>query len=166
MKKIIGIMMLAAISVIAVSCSNSREAEGVAEKIQKGERLTQGDYTAMIEYLGNYATEAQKYQDVIDYEPSGSAAATEAAKKLSTLTGEKQYLTLFTHVLSQTTAAQVGADNVKLVDKYAGLIWFTAPSWATIDGASVGDAGDVVTMPDDSGTVIANSEEEVKMENN
>lgn len=158
MKKI-GLFLFLLVALVGItSCSKERRAEDVAEKITQGASLTQGDYTAMIEYLGDYATKAQVYQDTINDLPVNDPAVAEATEKLSNLTAEYKYLSLFNTTLSSTTPAEVGKDNVALVNKYASLIWFTAPSWAEINNAPGDTAGDVVDMPDDSGTVIANSE--------
>lgn len=161
--KVFRYLMLALAVLVLAGCSNGKEAEKVAQKIQSGETLTQGDYTCMIEYYGDYATKAQTYQDVIDDNDPTSELAQSAAQKLSELTTEYQYVPIFKSKLDAATPEEVGPENVKLVDSYASLIWFSAPSWATIN-AVPGQAGVVMETPADSGAVIATDQESLKLE--
>lgn len=159
--KILNYLMLAVALMFVTSCSNSHEAEQVAEKIQKSEKLQKGDYTTIIEYLGNYAQEAQKYQDIIDDADPNSEEAATAAKKLTELTENHKYIKMFSEVLANTTAEEVGAENVTLVNNYAPLIWFNSPSWAGFNEAPDGSAGLIMDAPSDSDSaVIATGVEE------
>lgn len=162
--KTIRILLLAIVAgLMVVACSNREEAVKVAEKIQKGETLTQGDYTCMIEYLGKFAEAAQPIQDNINNLPYGDSKAAEYQKELDDLKAKNEYLTLFNNELAKTPQATLGAENVQLVDKYAGYEWFTAPDWANIETDPEAAGIEVQTPPTDTTGVVAGAVDEVKV---
>lgn len=162
--KTIRILLIAIVAgLMVVACSNREEAVKVAEKIQKGETLTQGDYTCMIEYLGKFAEAAQPIQDNINNLPYGDSNAAEYQKQLDDLKAKNEYLTLFNNELAKTPQATLGAENVQLVDKYAGYEWFTAPDWANIETNPEAAGIEVQTPATDTTGVVAGAVDEVKV---
>lgn len=162
--KTIKLMLVAIVAgLMVVACSNREQSAKVAEKIEKGETLTQGDYMAMIEYLGKFAEAAQPVQDQINNLPYGDAKAAEYQKQLDDLKADNQYLALFNEELAKTPQATLGAENVKLVDKYAGYEWFTAPDWATIQTNPEAAGIEVQTPDSDTTGVVAGAVDEVRV---
>ncbi|MDE6295607.1 MAG: hypothetical protein K2M03_06035 [Muribaculaceae bacterium] len=144
------------------ACSNQEEAASVAKKIESGEVLNQGDYTVIIKYLGSFAEKAQPIQNKINNMSSENPEAVQLADEIDKMRESNKYLELFTNTLKKATEAEVGADNVNLVNNYAGYEWFTSPDWATIN-ADPGVAGMVVETPDagqDTGVVAGAVDEE------
>ena len=150
MSVLLGIMLML---VGVAACSNKEEAARVAEKIEQGKTLEQGDYTTMISYLGHFAEKAQPLQSRINGR---------LAESIDSLKKANPYLELFAGRLDAATESEVGADNVKLVNKYAGYEWFNAPAWATVT-EDPGVAGMVVETPpagQDTGVVAGAVDEE------
>lgn len=137
--------ILAVVTLIFAACSTDN-AKKVADKINAGESLTEADYGVMIDYCGQYATEAQKYQNQIDLLPDTSSEATKDVEELAALGDSYPYLDMFNSRIASATRAEVGEANVAKINKYAALIWFEAPEWATeIDNRDVD--GFVEDMP-------------------
>lgn len=156
-------LVMAAAGLVSTACGNKDEAGRVAEKIEKGESLTQGDYSCVIEYLGKFAEKAQPVQDEINNLPAGDAAAEKFSARLAEIRKEYPLVDTFNSVLERTTPEEVGADNVALVDKYAGYEWFTAPSWA-VEQTDPGVGGIELEAPSgDTGNVVAGAVDEVKV---
>lgn len=150
--------ILAVVMLIFAACS-SDSAKQVADKINAGDKLTKADYGVMIDYCGEYATEAQKYQNKIDLLPDTSSEATKDVEELAALGDRYPYLDMFGSRIASATKEQLGSDNVAKVNKYAALIWFQAPEWATaIDNRDVD--GFIEDMPAQSAdsTVISTGE--------
>lgn len=144
------------------ACSHQEEAVSVAKKIESGEVLNQGDYTVIIKYLGSFAEKAQPIQNKINNMSSENPEAAQLSEEIDKMRESNKYLELFTNTLSKATEAEVGADNVNLVNSYAGYEWFTSPDWATLN-ADPGVAGMVVETPEegqDTG-VVAGAVDEV-----
>ena len=152
-------LAIAAVFVMA-SCNQADQAAEVAKKIQDGATLTQSEYKTVIEYLGKFAETAQPIQDQINNLPYGDPKAATFQKQLDELKEKNAYLDLFNSELAKVPQATLGADNVALVNKFAGYEWFTAPDWATIQ-TDPQAAGLVEEMPtvDTSGVVAAGVDE-------
>lgn len=161
-----GFLGIALLIMAFVACGPTKsEEDKVAEKIDAGQTLTEKDYTVVVDYLVKYAQEAQKYQDVVDNQPSGSAEAQEATDKLAALTSSYSLLDPFNKALEASTVEQVGPDNVSKVNQNASLTYFTAPSWAIID-QDPNVAGFIEQMPaSDSTGVISQGDGVVVNEN-
>lgn len=143
---------------IMAACGNSGEAGKVASKINAGERLTPADYTVMIDYCGKYAKEAQNIQDRINDLPVDSEESENLNEEMSTLADKFAYSTLFFDKITTCTQQEIGAENVALVNKYAPLMWFSAPEWASI-GGDVDVEGFIEEMPSsDSSKVISDGD--------
>lgn len=133
MKKTFSILVKSALTFVVLfivaSCGGSVPApDAVAGKIDSGKELSTKDYTAMIEYCGKYAQEAQKYYDLINAQPNDSTAeAVKAASSLADLYGSYKYLDLFRTKLAQTDLAKLGAENEKKVKDYAKYQGFPLP---------------------------------------
>lgn len=156
-------LVMSAAGLVSTACSNKDTAEKVAEKIENGETLSQGDYTCLIEYLGNFAEKAQPVQDKINNLPAGDAAAEQFSARLSDIKEEFPLVDKFNSVLGSAKPEEIGADNVALVDKYAGYEWFTAPSWA-VEQTDPEAAGIELESPSsDTGGVVAGAVDEVKV---
>lgn len=143
MKKFLSILVLAIVCLVPTACSHSDSPAQVAQKIAQGQTLTQDDYTVMINYCGHFAEEAQKLQDKIDNLPVDDPEAVKATDQIASMQSSSEYLTPFYDALSKATQEQVGEKNVRLIDQYAGYMWFDAPDWAVI-----------VTDPDVAGIIV------------
>lgn len=147
------------------ACSGRGEANKVAQKIEKGETLSQDDYTCVIEYLGKFAKEAQPIQDKINNLPAESPAAADIQKQLDKLRAENPHLDLFKSVLAKASQSELGAENVALVDKYAGYEWFTSPDWATIQTNPAAAGIEMETPDNDTNGVVAGAVDELQIKN-
>ena len=127
------LLMIGLIGLIMASCSSSEEAKRVNDRITDGETLTQEDYSVIIDYLGNFAEKAQPLQDAIDNLPADSEEAEAKTGELADLRLKYPYYDVFNRVLSRSTKAEVGEDNVAKTDAYAKYFWFTAPDWASVE---------------------------------
>lgn len=162
--KLLKVFLIAAvIGLFASSCTGKSEAEKVGEKIESGQQLTPSDYKVVIDYLGKYAEEAQPIQDNINNLPAGDPKAAPYQEELNQLTDKNNLLDIFRTALEKASQSELGADNVALVNKYAGYEWFTAPDWATID-TDPGVGGIELESPsEDSTGVVAGGVVEAKV---
>lgn len=167
MKKI-ATLLIALVAIVGfgtlVSCSGKEEAAKVAEKIQSGETLSPEDYSVVINYLGKFAESAQPIQDQIDNLESTTGPQAEALQKqLNELKDKNSYLALFNSTLEKASQSEVGADNVALVDKYAGYLWFTAPDWANIQTDPEAAGIEMESPAQDTSGVVAGAVDELKV---
>lgn len=164
--KTLKLLSLLAVTLLLASCGGN--AESVASKIDAGESLSQADYSIIINYCGDFAKEAQKFQNQIDALPDDSQKAATDESKLAELKTKYPLLEKFTTALLSSNPDAVGADNVKKVNELAKYIWFTAPGWATIqtDPAVTGFIEQTPASGQDSSVVAAGAgdvvEEKVK----
>lgn len=162
-KKIGGLFASLAVMLVAfTACGPSaKNVESVATKIENGESLTESDYTVITDYCVEYAKKAQDYQNRIDSPEATDADNAEYTEKLASLTERYSYTDLFFKALNDATPEQVGDANVKKVNENADLMYFTAPSWATIQTSSDVE-GFIEDMPDtDTSGVISQGDGEV-----
>lgn len=160
--KIVKYLMLLLVCVMAASCG-SDEAGKVEQKIKDGVQPTQEDYKVMIEYCGKFAEDAQKIQDEINMLPAESQQQGKLDDRMATLSEKYPYVSTFSERISNCTKEEIGEKNVELVNKYAPLMWFSAPSWANI-GSDVNLEGFIEDMPtsDTSGVISTGDGIEVK----
>lgn len=153
--KAMKLFAILALCLLMGACGGADDAAGVVSKINKGEQLTQKDYTVMVDYCGKYAKEAQKLQDQINLLSPTSEEAGKLTDKVAALSDKFPYANEFFEKISNCTQEEVGASNVAKINELAPLTWFSAPEWA--DVASDSDvAGSIVDMPaEDSAGVIA-----------
>lgn len=151
--------IFAVVAMLFAACS-SDNAKQVADKIAAGDKLTESDYGVMIDYCGDYATAAQKYQNRIDQLPDTSSEATKDVEELAALGDGYPYIDMFGSRIASATKEEIGSANVAKINKYAGLIWFQAPEWATaVDNRDVdGFIEDMPAQSPDS-TVISTGED-------
>ena len=158
MKKIAS-LLIALVAIVGfstlASCSGKDDAAKVAEKIQVGDNLTPEEYTVVINYLGKFAETAQPIQDNINNLSATDPAAETYQQQLDALKKENPYLDLFKTTLEKASQSEVGADNVALVDKYAGYEWFTAPDWATIQTDPEAAGIEMESPAQDTSAVVA-----------
>lgn len=142
-----------AVGLLLAACG-SGGADKVEQKIKNGEQLTESDYTVIIKYCGEFAEEAQKIQDEINDIPAEAAGQTELEEKMATLAEKYPYTVEFSEKITNSTKEEIGEKNVALVNKYAPLMWFSAPDWADI-GSAVNVDGFIEDMPttDTSGVI-------------
>lgn len=161
--KTLKIMMGAMLIVLGLAaCSNKEEAVKVADKIEQGDALTQGDYTTIIEYMGKFAEEAQPIQNRINDMSADNPEAARLTARIDSMRNANPYLDTFTTTLCKADQKELGGDNVALVNKYAGYEWFTSPDWAIVT-EDPGVAGMVVETPEagsDTGVVAGAVDEE------
>lgn len=149
--------------VVMASCgSKVPSPEAVAAKLDTGEALSQTDYTAMIDYCGEYARNAQKYYDIINAQPNDSTAESiKATDDLASLYGKYKYLDMFRNSLAQTDLSALGADNEKKVNDYAKYQGFPLPVGEGADLQDPNVVGMIEETPDtDSSAVIATGDGE------
>lgn len=164
MKKLT-LLLIAAVGIFVAACSTSGEADRIAEKISRGDVLTQSDYAVLIDYCGEYAQKAQTIQDKIDNLPSDDPSLKSLDDRLADVDAEYPHTPLFFKTLKGASQEEVGSENVKKIDRYASLIWFDAPEWA-MTLSPEGDAGLIETVePADSDlSIITAPELEMKEE--
>lgn len=163
MKTIKFLLIAIAAGFVITACNNSSEADKVAVEIENGTQLSKADYTVLIDYLGEFAEKAQNVQDKINNLPFGDVKAANYEDELDKLRKEYDHLELFGDVLKKASQEELGADNVALVNKYAGYEWFDSPDWAQINTNSEA-AGIEVEMPDSDTTgVVAGAVDELQI---
>lgn len=152
MKKLT-LMMLAIVALVMASCSTKDEAQNVAKKIEASEPLTEANYTVILDYLGDFAEKAQPIQDKINNSNSDNP---DYASQLASLKAQYPLVDTFNEAIEKANANVLGVDNMALLNKYAPLEWFTAPTWFT-DMPDPDVAGEIVETPPagDSDGVIA-----------
>lgn len=158
------LLLTLVVGLVATSCGVATEADKVNEKIEKGEALNPADYTKIIDYLGQFAEKAQPIQDQINNLPAEDPKAAPFQEQLTKLKESFPLLDKFKEILAKATPEQVGADNVALVDKYAGYEWFTSPDWATINTDPAIGGIEMATPDNDTNGVIAGAVDEEKVE--
>lgn len=160
--KIMKLFTLLALCFLMGACGGD-EAAKVASRIKNGDKLTEKDYTVMVDYCGKYAEEAQKLQDQINVLAPTSEEAGKLTDKIADLADKFPYASEFFAKIADCSEQEVGAANVDKINRLAPLTWFTAPDWADV-GADSDVVGDIVEMPaaDTAGVIAAGDGEEVK----
>lgn len=167
MKKSItnALKIMAALLLVVVmgSCGSKKPtAEDVNAKIQAGQELTQDDYTTLLDYVGDYASKAQEYYNIINAAPNDSTPEyVKAFNDLAELYGKYPYLQTFRSCLQNVDASKFDDKNLELVNKYANDEGFPLPvgEGSTLLNPQV--QGDIVDMPQtDSTNVIATGDGE------
>ena len=159
--KVLKIFAFVAVCLLMAACG-SDGASKVAEKIKGGEALTESDFTVMIDYCGKYAEEAQKLQDQINNLPAESDQTYELENKMTGLTNSYPYTAEFFEKIANCTQAEVGEKNVEKINKYAPLMWFSAPSWAIV-GEDTDVVGFIEDMPQTDSTNVISSGDGVEV---
>ncbi len=160
-------IMIAFVAILGMclmtSCSKNAEASKVADKIESGAQLEQADYTVIIEYLGKYAEAVQPIQDNINNLPATDPKVADYEKEFDEVKSQYKYLEVFNAALEKASQSEVGADNVALVDKYAGYEWFNAPSWATIETDPEAAGIELEAPESDTTGVVAGAVDELQV---
>lgn len=161
--KIVKFFAVMAVFFLMAACGGADKVASVASMIKDGGKLSEEDYTVMIDYCGKYAEEAQKIQDKINALPAEASEAGVLTDELATLTQKEVHLQAFSNVLSNCTKEEIGEKNVELINKYAALTWFDAPAWAEVDSTS-NVVGSIVDMPssDTTGVIAGGAGEAVE----
>lgn len=155
--------LCAAILIALLSaCSSDPTPESVAKKIGAGEKLSEKDYSSMIDYCGKYAEKAQPLFDVINQQSDAdtAAATADATAKLADLYQEYSYLDVFRGALYAADESALGAENVKKLQKYSKFEAFPLPGGAGRDLEDPSVVGQIEEMPLDSSQVIATGDGE------
>lgn len=155
MKKLSFILLVAILSIIGMTaCNNTSEMEKkasqVAEKIDKGEPLSETDYNVMIQYVGDFAEKAQPIDDSIINDVNSEAAQ----KQLDSLKQHYPLIEKFRTSIHNARVSDLGPENVTLINHYGTLLEFTLPAGMSIEPVA-GVAGMEVDTPDSSNGVIA-----------
>lgn len=134
---------------LMVSCkeSNDKLDKNLAYKIENKEALTDVDYTRMIEYVGEYAVKAQKYEDDL----INGVNQIEAQEGLDKLNAEFPYLVTFRNCIKTTPVEKFSSDNKELLVKYQNYIEFSLPLDMTYQTLP-GEAG--IIVDDTNGVVV------------
>lgn len=165
MKKILTVMAACFCLLLGACGTKNVDPALIAQKIERGETLTDADYKSMIDYCGDYAQKAQKYYDIINAEANDSTAeAVKASDELAALYARTPYLDTFRNALSNATEADMGAENAKRAEKLSEFEAF--PIDDVNDSALLNPEviGDVVDMPttDSTGVIAGGAGEAVK----
>lgn len=160
------VAMLAFVASVALfsACSEKLpSAEEVAKRIDAKETLSTADYTAMINYCGEYAKKAQPLFDIINAQPDASTPeAVKAAGEMADLYANYRYLDMFRSVLENTDESALGAKNVEKVNELSQFQAFPLPEGAGPDLNQPGVVGQIEQMPDsDTSGVISTGVGEV-----
>lgn len=155
-------VVLLFVCLIAACSSKTPDVKEIAQKIDNKEALTESDYSAMIDYCGEYAKKAQGYFDIINQQPNDSTAeAIKATSDMAALYAKYPYLDMFRTALAASDINQLGKANEKKVNEYAQFEAFPLPGGegAAMENPNV--VGMIEDMPSsDSAGVIANGDGE------
>lgn len=162
--KIMRMLSVLAVGLLMAACG-SKGADSVEQKIKDGAELSQSDYTEMIEYCGKFAEQAQSIQDKINSLPATDPAQGTLTDEMATLSDKYPFLLSFSNKLANVTKEEVGEKNVELINKYAPLMWFSAPEWAAIPDNTNVD-GFVEEMPSTDSTGVISTGDGVAVGNN
>lgn len=153
MMKALGVLML--VAVMASCGSKIPSAQQVASKIDNGQQLSQEDYTAMIDYVGEYANKAQGYFNTINSQPNDSTAEyTKAADEMAALYQKYPYLDTFRKCLASADMSQFDTANQELINQYVNDESFPLPVG---EGAALMNPqvqGDIEQMPNNDSTGV------------
>lgn len=165
MKKILTIAAACFCLLLAACGSKNVDPAVVAQKIERGETLTDADYKSMIDYCGDYAREAQKYYDIINAEANDSTAeAIKASDELAALYAKTPYLDTFRNAISKATEADMGKENALRAEKLSEFEAFPIDDVSDSALLNPDVVGDVVDMPatDSTGVIASGAGEAVK----
>lgn len=159
MKKLLTIVA-AMFCLVLASCGGGKAVDvaSVAAKIAAGETLDKADYTAMIDYVGDYSKKAQAYYDIINKAPNDSTAeAVKATGELADLMSNATYLEPFRKALFAADAKELGEENVLKMKELSNYEAFPIPDVGDSTLMNPEQIGDVVEMPqtDTTGVVAA-----------
>ena len=156
MKKLHIISLAAVIILILAACTGRSDIDRIADKVNQSQPLSQKDYSAMIDYCGQYARKAQPIQDQINLLPADSPKALKLSIRLADLSSEYVYYNLFSEKIARCSKKEIGSANVDKINTLAPLTWFMAPDWAVFQTSpdAAGFIEDVAPADSDS-TVIA-----------
>lgn len=151
--------MMATIIVMTALCSCThkseleKQADSVAEKIDKGVPLTETDYSVMIQYVGDFAQKAQPIDDTIINDDSNP----DAQRQLDSLKERYPLVDKFRNTIHDALVADLGPDNVTLINHFGHYLEFTIPAGMSVSSGDFGVAGMEVATPPagDSNGVIA-----------
>lgn len=162
MKKIMTMMAVALCFIMASCAGSATDPSAVASKIEKGQSLTEADYSSMIDYCADYAEKAQKYYDIINAEPNDSTeAAINATNELANLYSSAKYLDVFRKAIFAADSKELGEKNEEKVNEYAKYEAFPIPGVADSTMLNPDVIGDIVDMPADSSAVVAEGDGEL-----
>lgn len=153
MKAVMAVMLVA----VMAACGSPKipSAEDVAAKIDKGEALTQTDYTAMIDYVGEYASKAQEYFNTINAQPNDSTADyIKAANEMAELYQKYSYLDMFRTCLRNADMSQFDTANQELINKYANDESFPLPAGEGVALENPKVQGMIQDMPNTDSTPV------------
>lgn len=149
--------------VLIASCSSKvPTADEVYNKVKNGETLTQQDYTAMIDYVGQYAQKALDYQNKINAQPNDSTAEyIKMSNDWANLYQKYPYLNEFRQCLANANMDDFDAENQQLINQYANDPSFPLPAGegVALEGAQNVN-GMIQDMPQDSSKVISTGDGE------
>lgn len=149
-------LFIALVCVAFAACTNSNTTPAeVAAKIDSHETLSEGDYSVMIDYCGEYARSAQQYFDIINEQPTDSTAEySRAAQALATLKANSPYLDMFRTAIYAASDKQIGEKNIKKVQEYQKYEAFPLPEGSGPDLAIPDEVGVIEDMPDTDTTGV------------
>lgn len=120
----------------------------VATRIDSHQALTQGDYTTMIDYCGDYAKAAQRYFDIINEQSSDSTGEySRAVSELASLRAANPYLDMFQTAIYAADDSQLGNKNVEKVNEYQKYQAFPLPDGSGASLNTPGVEGEIMDMP-------------------
>lgn len=151
--------LFAAIAFSSCQDGSSDQDKALAQKIENNEELSSSDYSHMIEYVGAYAEDAQKY---LDMQINGDNLA-EAKEGLAKLATDYPYVGVYRACIAAAPLNKFSTDDLEKIAKYAGLIEFTAPAGYTLPTAGPDAAGLEEAIPDSANGVIAGAVDTVQV---
>ncbi|MDE6444093.1 MAG: hypothetical protein K2K64_06715 [Muribaculaceae bacterium] len=162
--KIMRMLSILAVGLLMAACGG-KGADSVEQKIKSGSELTQSDYTEMIEYCGKFAEQAQSIQDKINSLPAADPSQGTLTDEMASLSEKYPFLSTFSKKLANVSKEEIGEKNVELINKYAPLMWFTAPEWAAIPSDTTNVEGFIQDMPSTDSTGVISTGDGVAVEN-
>lgn len=122
--------------------------QNVAERIEKGQPLTDKEFLGVIRYVGEFAQKAAPFDGEEDYDNAGSKGAKEAAESIEKLKAEYPYYDIYAKYVENTPLDKLSKEDMELINAYAYYQSFNAPNGYTLPEPKpivVDDQNDTIT---------------------
>lgn len=122
--------------------------QNVAERLEKGQPLTDMEFLGVIRYVGEFAQKAQPFVDQKINSNAGSKEAKEADDSMKKLRAEYPYYAIYARCVENTPLDKLSKEDMELINSYANYEWFSTPAGYTLPEPKpivVDDQNDTIT---------------------